>query len=102
MNKNIPEGEDPLYDYGYKSYRGEAVDGPFNGEILTNTVLTMFVTKIYKAPIIPYTATLEEQLALEKKHRLEAEENKKHPDRYDFDIQKNIWVWVEYIKEQGE
>lgn len=102
MNKNVPEEDKPIYDYGSKTFRGEAIGGPFNGRFLSDTALTIFVTKPYRNPVMPYYATPEEQMEIEKKHRLAAEKNKKYPDRYDFDIEQGKWIWVNYtIDEQG-
>jgi hypothetical protein len=93
---NLPPEERPVYEYGSQTYTGEAEGGPRNEEILSYNTLTQFVLKPYKSPPRHFYMDVESQAKLDKEWQQEQERNRRHPDRYDYNLDSKKWIWVEY------
>lgn len=96
MQRNIPEGTEPIYDFTTPVFKGIAEDGPRVGEFLASTSLTYFIAKPYKSQPHLWPATPEEQDAARQEWQNELNYNRAHPDRYDYDLDRKVWVWVDY------
>lgn len=87
-------------------YQGKAEGGgPRDGETLTSTTLTQFVPRTVKnkAPFIVPGSTLnmdpEERKKLRQAEKEALEEStwaKNNPHRYDFDLDRKVWIYHPY------
>lgn len=105
MQDDISDDMKPVYSSYSSTYTGVCIGGPKNGETYYNTELTAFVPRKVKKKPSDYIGrslmglSLQERTALVEQEKALMKETlwaKKHPHRYDFDLHRKVWVYVEY------
>lgn len=105
MQGNIPEGDEPVYNPYRPVHRGDAEGGPNDGKLMFSESLTEFIPrKIERKGPDPNTINMrklspqERDLLqeIEKAQLREAIWARQNPHRYDFDIDRQKWIYVEY------
>lgn len=107
MSNNIPEGYKPVYSPTVRTYIGLAEGGPNNGRHLSSQSLTIFIPRQTKrrifdrhsTPISGLTESEQQSLEeAEKEAMAEAERNRHIPHRYDYDLERKVWVYIDYLE----
>lgn len=106
MMDDISDDMKPVYKPYKPIHKGICQDGPMDRKLLESTNLTEFIQRKVERKSVDYNGRSLMGLSEQERSKLiEAEKAlmketlwaKKHPHRYDFDIDRQMWVYVEYI-----
>lgn len=105
MQDDISEEDKPIYLPRHTIYRGDAEGGPNDGKVMVCAYLTEFVMRKVERKPVDYNGRSVMGLSVQERNQLaEAEKAlmkesiwaKQNPHRYDFDLDRQVWVYVEY------